>query len=114
MPPRRSSSGYRDIHTRPTGNYYAEIRIGDECIGLGMFETTHKAQRAHDVVAGRLGRPGAPMNFHDVWTREQAEALAPRRASSPRRSARQRALERRLPINHVSNNGITTSNIYNH
>jgi hypothetical protein len=47
MPPRRRSSfGYRSVHARPNGTFYAEIRSGDECIGLGTFETAHEAARA--------------------------------------------------------------------
>jgi hypothetical protein len=32
-------------------HFYAEIRSGDECIGLGTFETAHEAAHAYDVVA---------------------------------------------------------------
>jgi hypothetical protein len=47
MPPRhRSSFGYRSVRARPNGTFYAEIRSGDECIGLGTFETAHEAARA--------------------------------------------------------------------
>ncbi|KAE8771358.1 Protein TRANSPARENT TESTA 12 [Hordeum vulgare] len=78
MPPlRRSSSGYRGVRERPSGTYYAEIRSGDVRLGLGMFETAHEAARAYDAAAWRLGRPRAQMNFHNVYTREQAQNLAP-------------------------------------
>ncbi|KAM3299961.1 hypothetical protein ACQJBY_041127 [Aegilops geniculata] len=78
MPPRRrGSSGYRGVRECPSGTYYAEIRSGDIRLGLGTFETTHKAARAYDVAAWRLERPRAQMNFHDVYTREQAHAVAP-------------------------------------
>jgi hypothetical protein len=78
MPPRRrSSSGYRDIRARSNGMFYAEIRSGEERIGLGTFETTHEAARAYDAVAWRLGRPRRIMNFDDVTTHAQAEMLAP-------------------------------------
>jgi hypothetical protein len=52
MPPRRrSSSGYRGVRARPNGTFYAEIRSGDERIGLGTFETAHEAAHAYDAVA---------------------------------------------------------------
>jgi hypothetical protein len=51
MPPRRLSSGYRGIRARTNGTFYTKIRRGDERIGLGTFETTHKAVRAYDTVA---------------------------------------------------------------
>jgi hypothetical protein len=62
---------------RPSGRFDAEIRSCEERIRLGTFETAHEAARAYDAVAWRLGRCRRTMNFHDVWTREQAEALAP-------------------------------------
>ncbi|KAI4985586.1 hypothetical protein ZWY2020_018216 [Hordeum vulgare] len=78
MPPRRrSSSGYRGVRERPSGTYYAEIRSGDVRLGLDTFETAHESARAYDAAAWRLGRPHAQMNFHDVYTREQAQNLAP-------------------------------------
>jgi hypothetical protein len=42
------------------------IRTGDERIGLGKFETAHKAAHAYDALAWRLGRPRRTMNFHHV------------------------------------------------
>jgi hypothetical protein len=78
MPPRcRSSSGYRGVRARPNRTFYAEIRSGEERIGLGTFETAHEAARAYDAIAWRLGRPRRSMNFDDVMTRAQAEMLAP-------------------------------------
>nr|XP_020158614.1 ethylene-responsive transcription factor 1-like [Aegilops tauschii subsp. strangulata] len=77
MPPRRSSSGYRGVRERPSGAYYAEIRSGDVCLGLGTFETPHEAARAYDKAAWRLERPQSQMNFRDVHTREQAQVVAP-------------------------------------
>nr|XP_040256585.1 ethylene-responsive transcription factor 12-like [Aegilops tauschii subsp. strangulata] len=78
MPPRRRGfPGYRGVRERPSGGYYAEIRSGDVRLGLGMFETPHEAARAYDAAAWRLERPRAQMNFHDVYTREQAQAVAP-------------------------------------
>ncbi|KAK1677356.1 hypothetical protein QYE76_038204 [Lolium multiflorum] len=74
---RVSGTGYRGVRARPKGTYYAEIRDGGERIGLGTYETAHEAARAYDAVAWRLGRPRSSMNFHDVWTRQQAEDLAP-------------------------------------
>ena len=43
----------------------------------GTYETAHEVVRAYDAVAWRLGRPRSSMNFHDVWTCQQAEDLAP-------------------------------------
>ncbi|KAE8783640.1 Protein TRANSPARENT TESTA 12 [Hordeum vulgare] len=78
MPPRRcASSGYHDVRERPSGTYYVEIPSGNVCVGLGTFETAHEAARAYDAAAWQLGRPRAWMNFHDVYTREQAQDLAP-------------------------------------
>jgi hypothetical protein len=96
---RVSGTGYRGVRARPKGTYYAEIRDGGERIGLGTYETAHEAARAYDVVAWRLGRPRSSMNFHDVWTRQQAEDLAPppyivRQEEQHRR----RETERRLRI----------------
>ncbi|KAK1610570.1 hypothetical protein QYE76_034243 [Lolium multiflorum] len=96
---RVSGTGYRGVRARPKGTYYAEIRDGGERIGLGTYETAHEAARAYDAVAWRLGRPRSSMNFHDVWTRQQAEDLAPppyivRQEEQHRR----RETERRLRI----------------
>jgi hypothetical protein len=67
MPPRRrSTSGYRGIRVRSSGTFYAEIRNGDERIGLGTFEMAHEAERAYDAVAWRLGHSRRSMNFDDV------------------------------------------------
>jgi hypothetical protein len=100
MPPRcRSSSGYRGVRARPNGTFYAEIRSGDERIGLGTFETAHEAARAYDAIAWRLGRPRRSMNFDDVTTRAQAEMLAPPPPAVTREQwQRQRELEQRLVI----------------
>jgi hypothetical protein len=43
LPRRHSNSGYCGVRARPNGTYYAEIRSGDERIGLGTFETMHEA-----------------------------------------------------------------------
>nr|XP_051197420.1 uncharacterized protein LOC127310824 [Lolium perenne] len=98
MPPRRrSSSGYRGVRARPNGTFYAEIRSGDERIGLGTFETAHGAR----VRRGRrrLGRSRRSMNFDDVWTRQRAAALAPLPPAVTREERqRQRELEQRLVI----------------
>ncbi|KAE8800696.1 putative AP2 protein [Hordeum vulgare] len=76
-PPRRGSSGYCGVRERPSGVNYGEIRSGDVRLGLGTFETSHDDARAYDAAAWRLGRPRAQMNFHDVYTREQAQVVAP-------------------------------------
>ena len=55
MPPRRGSAGYRGVRTRPNCKYYAEIRFGDESIGLGTFDTAHEAPHAYNAVTWRLG-----------------------------------------------------------
>ncbi|XP_051201782.1 ethylene-responsive transcription factor RAP2-3-like [Lolium perenne] len=96
---RRSTSGYHGVRARPSGRFYAEIRSGDERIRLGTFDTAHEAALAYDVVAWRLGRSRRTMNFHDVWTREQAEQLAPPSPVITREQQRhQRELEQRLLI----------------
>jgi hypothetical protein len=91
-PRRRSNSGYRGICAQPNGTYYAEIRSGDERIRRGTFEMAHEAVRAYNAVAWRLGRSRRSMNFDDVWTRQQAEALAPPPPAITREQ-RQRELE---------------------
>ncbi|XP_051190487.1 ethylene-responsive transcription factor ERF071-like [Lolium perenne] len=100
MPPRRhSASGYFGVRAWPSGRFDAEIRSGDERIRLGTFDTAHEAARAYDVVAWRLGRSRRTMNFHDVWTREQAEQLAPPSPAITReQQRRRRELEQRLLI----------------
>jgi hypothetical protein len=100
MPPRRrSSSGYRGVRARPNVTFYADIRSGDERIGLGTFETAHEAARAYDAIAWRLGRQRRSMNFDDVTTRAQAEMLAPPPPAVTREQRlRQRELEQRLVI----------------
>jgi hypothetical protein len=100
MPPRRrSSSGYRGVRARPNGTFYAEIRSGEERIGLGTFETAHEAARVYDAVAWRLGHPQRSINFDDVTTRAQAEMLAPPPPAVTReQQTRQRELEQRLLI----------------
>jgi hypothetical protein len=85
------------VRARPNGTFYAEIRSGDERIGLGTFETAHEAARAYDAVAWRLGRSRRSMNFDDVTTRAQAEMLAPP-PPAVTREQRQRELEQRLVI----------------
>jgi hypothetical protein len=70
MPPcRRSSSGYRGVRARSNDTLYAEIRSGNERIGLRTFETEHEVARSYDMVAWRLGRSHRSMNFDDVSTR---------------------------------------------
>jgi hypothetical protein len=100
MPPRRrSSSGYRGVRARPNGTFYAEIRSGEERIGLSTFETAHEVAHAYDAVAWRLGRLRRSMNFDDVSTRAQAEMLVPPPpAVTCEQRERQRELEQRLLI----------------
>ncbi|XP_044452205.1 uncharacterized protein [Triticum aestivum] len=76
-PRRRGSSGYRGVRERPSGAYYAKIRSGNVRHGLGTFENAHQAARAYDAAAWRLESPCGQMNFHDVYTREQTQAVAP-------------------------------------
>jgi hypothetical protein len=96
---RRSSSGYRGVRARPNSTFYAEIRSSDERIGLGTFVMAHKAARAYDAVAWRLGRSRRSINFDDVTTRQQAEMLAPPPPAVTREQhQRQRELEQRLVI----------------
>lgn len=101
MPPRRArnSFGYISVRAHPTCNFYAEIRIGDQRIGLGTFDTAHEATRVYDAAAWRLGRPRQSMNFHDVYTAEQAQELAPPpRLITEEERRRHRAQQRRLLI----------------
>nr|XP_051196812.1 ethylene-responsive transcription factor ERF110-like [Lolium perenne] len=100
MPPRRRpASGYHGLRARPSGRFDAEIRSGDERIRLGTFDTAHEAARAYDAVAWRLGRSRRSMNFHDVYTREQADMLAPPPpVITQEQQRRQRELEQRLLI----------------
>ncbi|XBI29460.1 hypothetical protein VPH35_053444 [Triticum aestivum] len=74
---RRGSSGYRGVRKRPNGWYYGEIRSDDVRLSLGMFQSAHEATRAYDAAALRLERPPSQMNFRNVYTREQAQAVAP-------------------------------------
>ncbi|XP_020194463.1 uncharacterized protein [Aegilops tauschii subsp. strangulata] len=74
---RRGSPGDRGVRQRPSGAFYAEIRSGDVRLGLGTFEIAHEAARAYDLAAWCLQRPRTQMNFHDVWTCEQAQRVAP-------------------------------------
>nr|XP_051202417.1 uncharacterized protein LOC127316036 [Lolium perenne] len=98
-PCRRSASGYRGVRTRPSGRFDVEIRSGEERIRLGTFDMAHEVARAYDAVAWRLGRYRLTMNFHDVWTREQAGELAPPSPAVTReQQRRQRELEQRLLI----------------
>ncbi|XP_071683747.1 uncharacterized protein [Lolium perenne] len=100
MPPRRRpSSGYHGVRARPSGRFDAEIRSGEERIRLGTFDTAHEAARAYDAVAWRLGRSRRSLNFHDVYTREQAEMLAPPPpVITQEQTRRRRELEQRLLI----------------
>ncbi|XP_051229516.1 AP2/ERF and B3 domain-containing transcription factor ARF14-like [Lolium perenne] len=98
MPPRRRpSSDYHGVRAWPSGRFDAEIRSDDERIRLGMFDTAHEVARAYDAVAWRLDRSRRTMNFHDVFTREQAEMLAPP-VITREQQRRQRELEQRLLI----------------
>ncbi|XP_051202299.1 uncharacterized protein [Lolium perenne] len=100
MPPRRRpASGYHGIQARSSGRFDAEIRSGDERIRLGTYDTAHEAARAYDAVAWRLGRSRRSMNFHDVYTREQAEMLVPPPpVITQEQQRRQRKLEQCLLI----------------
>jgi hypothetical protein len=60
----------------PNDTYYAEIRTGDERIGLGTYEIAHKIAPAYDTVAWPIGSPRSSMIFNNVWTRHHAEDLA--------------------------------------
>ncbi|XP_020172108.1 ethylene-responsive transcription factor ERF109-like [Aegilops tauschii subsp. strangulata] len=102
MPSRHlGSSGYRGVRERPSGAFYAEIRSGDVRLGLDTFETAHEAARTYDAAAWRLQRPRQQMNFQDVWTCEQAQALAPPPrliTDADRQEHRRRRRQRRLLI----------------
>ncbi|XP_020191729.1 uncharacterized protein [Aegilops tauschii subsp. strangulata] len=64
-----------------------------------MFGTAHEAARAYDAMAWRLQRPPAQLNFHDVFTREQAQSVAPPpRLITDQDRAEHRRRQRRLLI----------------
>jgi hypothetical protein len=88
MPPRHHlSSRYRG----------AEIWSGDERIGLGTYETAHEAARVRRD--GLAPPPSSPFDeLPDVWTRQQAEHLAPPPAVTQEARQRQRKLEQRLLV----------------
>ncbi|XP_044955193.1 ethylene-responsive transcription factor 1-like [Hordeum vulgare subsp. vulgare] len=100
MPPRRHGSlGYHGVRERPSGIYFAEIRSGDVRLSLSTFETSHEAARAYDAAAWCLGRPRAQMNFHDVYTREEAQDLAPpHRLKTNQDREKHRRRQRRLLV----------------
>nr|XP_051210872.1 ethylene-responsive transcription factor 3-like [Lolium perenne] len=96
---RRSAFGYRGVRARPGGRFDTEIRSGEERIRLSTFDMAHEAARAYDAIAWRLGLSRRTMNFHDLWTREQAEALAPPSpAVTCEQQRRQSELQQRLLI----------------
>ncbi|XP_020192309.1 ethylene-responsive transcription factor RAP2-13-like [Aegilops tauschii subsp. strangulata] len=74
--------GQSGVRQRPSGAFYAENRSGDVRLGLDTFETAHEAARAYNAAAWRLGRPRPQMNFQDVWTCEQVQAIAPSAAAN--------------------------------
>nr|XP_051208674.1 uncharacterized protein LOC127325882 [Lolium perenne] len=85
-------------HRSSCSTFYVEIRSSDERITLGTFKTAHETARAYDAIAWCLGRSRRNMNCHDVWMREQAEALAPPPAVTREQQRRQHELEQRLVI----------------
>ncbi|CAM0944640.1 unnamed protein product [Alopecurus aequalis] len=113
MPPRRHSSGYRGVRERPNGTFYAEIRNGNTRISLDTFETAHGAAQAWDAAAWRLGRPGAGLNFHDVWTRQQMQDLAPPQPLVTQEDERRNRLQnRRLVVTELDE--LATTEWHNH
>ncbi|KAE8772379.1 Ethylene-responsive transcription factor 6 [Hordeum vulgare] len=74
---RRGGSSYRGVRTRPSAMFYADIRSGDTCLGLGTSETAQEAARAYDAMTWRLARPRSQMNFLEVRSREEALARIP-------------------------------------
>ncbi|KAE8811918.1 Ethylene-responsive transcription factor CRF1 [Hordeum vulgare] len=78
MPPhRRGSSGYRGIRACSSSMFYVEIRSGDTCFGLGMFETGEEDACVSTRGDVRLARSRSRMNFLEVQTREKAQARVP-------------------------------------
>ncbi|XP_048554252.1 AP2-like ethylene-responsive transcription factor CRL5 [Triticum urartu] len=74
---RRGASDFRGVRERPNGWYSIKIRAGDVWLGLGTFRSAREAARAYDAAAWRLERPRSQMNFRDVFTREEAQRVAP-------------------------------------
>nr|XP_020150006.1 ethylene-responsive transcription factor ERF084-like [Aegilops tauschii subsp. strangulata] len=72
MPPRRRGAlGYRGVHVRPSGTYFAEIRSGDVRLGLGTFDTAQEGARAYNTAAWRPRRSRWDMNFPDMFFAER-------------------------------------------
>jgi hypothetical protein len=66
VPPRRISSSYRGVRTRPTGNFCVDICAASYHLTLRTFKTAHEAARTYNTAAWRLGRPRRDLNFHGV------------------------------------------------
>jgi hypothetical protein len=73
MPPRRSSSSYRGVRTRATGNFCVDICVASYHLTLRTFKTAHEATRTYNTAAWRLGRPRRDLNFHGVNSAAQVE-----------------------------------------
>ncbi|KAE8785743.1 ethylene-responsive transcription factor crf1 [Hordeum vulgare] len=71
------SSNFRSVRAHPSVVFYAEIPSDDTRLRIDMLETAHEAARAYDVAACRLRRTHAHINFHDVFTCQQAQDVAP-------------------------------------
>ncbi|XP_051222254.1 ethylene-responsive transcription factor ERF071-like [Lolium perenne] len=82
MSPRRranlSSTGFDRVRLWPGGGHFgADITAAGERVWLGTFDTKDKAARLYDVAAWRFGRPRRNMNFPEIGSREQADAVTP-------------------------------------
>jgi hypothetical protein len=71
----RGSSGFCDVHARPNGTFYAELRAGGFCLTLGTFNTPELATRAYDAAAWEFRRSRRDLNFLEVESLEEAEFL---------------------------------------
>ncbi|KAE8815830.1 Ethylene-responsive transcription factor CRF1 [Hordeum vulgare] len=74
-PHRWGSSGYRGVHERPSGTFYAEIRSSYMRLVLSTFDTADESAHAYDEAVWHL--PRREMNSPEVMTLEWVQRLTP-------------------------------------